>query len=103
MKTAPVKVSWFWVLFAAAAFCCISCSSETAIQQILGSSASAPVFLECRPVSPTEVDFRFSTAVRVTALNFDPGIEVASITEGEEVRVSLSRPHKEGEKVTADI
>jgi len=81
----------------------LSCSTEGALQQVLGKSAEPPVFLDCRPVSSTEMVFTFSQAVKVKSLYFDPPLEVKSIDGGEEVTVIFARQLEEGKKVTADI
>ena len=80
-----------------------SCSSDGNLQQILGASVEAPVFLDCKPVSSTEVVFNFSKPVRVTSINFDSGLEVQSINEGREVKISFAQPLDEGRRITADI
>jgi len=85
------------------AFSAASCSSDGDIQQILGASVQAPVFLDSKPVSPTEIVFRFSKPVRVASLSFDSGLEAQSIHEGQEVRVSFAQPLEAGKKITADI
>jgi hypothetical protein len=96
------KIVEFFILFFALVFA--GCSSSTnGLQEILGVSAEAPVFLDCRPVSSTEMVFSFTTGVRVISLNFDSDLEIASIAEGSEVIVSFSNPLAEGKKVTADI
>ena len=63
----------------------------------------APVFLDCRPVSPTEIVFSFSKPVRVASLNFDPGLEVHSIEEGQQIRINFAQPLDAGRRITADI
>jgi len=83
-------------------FAC-SCSTDGSIQQILGKSVQAPVFLDCRPVTSTEIVFKFSLPVRVVSLNFDAGLETESVEDGSEVRISFSRALEEGKKITADI
>ncbi|MDR0553295.1 MAG: hypothetical protein LBG76_00645 [Treponema sp.] len=88
---------WIPVLSACA------CSTESAIQRILGGSSEAPVFLACKAVSATEITFQFSQPVHVSALFFDPPLEVASVNEGAVVEVSLKNPPDGGERVTADI
>jgi hypothetical protein len=94
----------FRLLFPAAlVFSACACSSEAAIQQVLGDSAGAPVFLNCRAVSSDEVVFLFSLPVKVVSLVFDPPAEADALGEGEEVKVKLSRPFNAGEKITADI
>ena len=79
------------------------CSSENAIQEVIGRSATAPVFLDCRAVSGTEILFRFSRPVRMVSLFLDAGPEVISCEEGEEILVTLSEPLGVGVKITADI
>ncbi|MDR2485778.1 MAG: hypothetical protein LBD55_10330 [Treponema sp.] len=78
-------------------------SAESAIQQVLGISAEAPVFLECKAISATEINFRFSLPVKVLSLNFDPPLAVESITEGDMVQVQLNREVNAGERITTDI
>jgi len=90
---------FFPVLFL---FAC-SCSDEGYIQQILGVSVQAPVFLDCRTVSSTELVFKFSLPVRVTSLHFDPALETESVEDGQEVIVTFTRPLEAGRKFTADI
>jgi hypothetical protein len=85
------------------AFTALSCSTEGALQQILGKSAEPPAFLDCRPVSATEMVFQFSQPVNVKSLYFDPPLEIKSIGGGEEVSVIFARQLEEGKKVTADI
>ena len=80
-----------------------SCSTEGVIQQILGASVEPPVFLDCRPVSATELVFTFSLPVKLVSLNFDPPIEAGSVEEGREIKVSFAQSLKEGVKMTADI
>lgn len=80
-----------------------SCSSESAIQQILGISAEAPVFLGCKAVSTQEISFQFSLPVRVVSLHFDPPLEVTSITEGAQVEVMVNQDLQGGEAVTVNM
>ena len=81
----------------------LACSTEGVIQQVLGFSTQPPVFIDCRPVSPTELVFRFSHPVTVSSLNFDLGYEAVVVEEGTEVRVAFSRVPEEGRRITADI
>jgi hypothetical protein len=90
-------------VFAALAAIVVSCSTGEAVEQILGGSAAAPVFISCRAVSPTEIDFHFSTAVRVLSLNFSPDLEAGTSSEGNMVRVSLASAAGEGARLTADL
>ena len=99
-----MKNTRFFIWFPALLFLsACSCSTEGSIQQILGRSAQAPVFMDCRPVSSAEITFKFSQPVRVVSLNFDPVLEIGSIEEGQEVKVTFTRPLEAGKKFTADI
>ena len=92
-----------FLIAALVVFFAFSCSSDGNIQQILSASVEAPVFLDCKPVSSTEIVFSFSKPVRVASITFDPDLEVGSIEEGEEVRISFPRPLEPGRRITADI
>ncbi|MDR2518273.1 MAG: hypothetical protein LBD13_02540 [Spirochaetaceae bacterium] len=83
----------------------LSCSqgADLAVNRLFGVSAEAPVFLSCASASPDQVDFAFSLPVKVGRLNFEPPLAVASITEGERVRVTLHERLAPGERVAADI
>ncbi|MDR3116174.1 MAG: hypothetical protein LBU25_11730 [Treponema sp.] len=80
-----------------------SCSSESAIQQVLGVRAEAPVFLGCKAVSTQEISFQFSLPVRVVSLHFDPPLEVTSITEGTQVDVMVNQELQGGAAVTVNM
>jgi hypothetical protein len=80
-----------------------SCSTESAIEQMLGQTGQPPVFLGCKAVSAAEVAFRFSLPVKVVSVRFDPGIEVASVSEGSVVTVGLGGDPGAGERVMADL
>ena len=103
MNRTTKKDHFFCRLLIPALFIISACSSDGNIQQILGANVEAPVFLDCRPVSPTEIAFSFSKPVRVTSLNFDPGLEILSVGEGREVTVRFAQPLEAGRRVTADI
>ena len=90
---------YFWLPILALA----ACSTEAGLQQLLGKGAAAPVFLDCRPVSSTELVFSFSAAVRVVSLEFDPAQTIDYVEDGKEVRVSFASPLAEGTRVIADI
>jgi hypothetical protein len=101
MKT---KHFLLWGLFPAVlAFSACACSAEMALQDVLGAGGSAPVFLDCRAVSPTELEFQFSTPVRVVSFRLDPLTEPDSLGEGDLVRIGFSSPLGEGERYTAEI
>jgi hypothetical protein len=80
----------------------VSCSMEEAAQ-ILGTRSQTPVFLNCKAVSTQELQFRFSQPVRVRSFAADPPLPVATIEDGEVVRISLSQAVPGGEVYTADI
>jgi hypothetical protein len=86
---------------------CTVCSCATggteAAAQILGKSSEAPVFISCKAVSETEIDFQFSLPVKVTSLHFNPEFQPESIENGSTVRVSFIRGPGPGERVTADL
>jgi hypothetical protein len=85
-------------------FCTVcSCSTEEAAAQILGSSSEAVVFLACKAVSGTEIDFEFSLPVKIVSLRFSPSIEVDSIDEGNIVKVNFTEGLGPGERLTADL
>jgi hypothetical protein len=82
-----------------------SCSSEGELQDILGlnSETKSPVFLDCRPVSATEVVFAFSHPVTVVSVVFEPALEIESVEDGSEVKVTFAGSIEAGIKITADI
>jgi hypothetical protein len=91
------------IMPAVLAFAACACSAEAALQEVLGISAEAPVFLDCRPVSPTELEFQFSQPVRVVSFQMDPLAEAETFEEGELVRIGFSKPLGEGGRYTAEI
>ncbi|MCL2129852.1 MAG: hypothetical protein FWH35_05810, partial [Treponema sp.] len=95
-KTCMGLLSCFMIILCA-------CSTDGDIQKILGTKAEAPVFLECRPVSSTEVLFKFSKPVNLVSVNFDPGMDVLGFENGSELRIKLSIAPESGQKITADI
>ncbi|MCL2007487.1 MAG: hypothetical protein FWG77_05320 [Treponema sp.] len=80
-----------------------ACSTGEVLMQIIENKAEVPVFLGCRPITPTEILFSFSAEVEVVSLNFDPAVEIGSIEGGSDVRVTLNKPIEEGKRITADI
>jgi hypothetical protein len=81
---------------------CATDGTETAAQ-ILGKSSETPVFLSCKAVSETEIDFLFSLPVKVKALHFSPEIQQGEIENGSTVRVNFSGGPGPGELVIADL
>ncbi|MCL1815929.1 MAG: hypothetical protein FWG27_08955 [Treponema sp.] len=80
-----------------------ACSSETAMQRLLGTSASSPVFYGCKTPAEGEVNFFFSREVQVMSLYFDPPMETDIHSQGETVAVCFASDLPGGSKVTADI
>lgn len=80
-----------------------SCSTESALQQVLNISVESPVFIGCKAVSSREIAFRFSLPVTVSSLIFDPPQEIGEIRDGEAVLVTLRDPPPGGERIMADI
>ena len=81
---------------------CITGAGDTAAQ-ILGNTSQGPVFLSCKAVSETEIDFRFSQPVNLTSVYFSPSAQVESVESGSTVRVTISEGPGPGEKITADL
>ncbi|GHV87137.1 hypothetical protein AGMMS50255_4330 [Spirochaetia bacterium] len=97
--------SFFKVLWGVLALGCFlaSCSTGEPIQGAPGSGSEAPVFLTCKAVSPREISFQFSHAVRVVSLNFEPVLPVASTSDGATVNVVLEEALELGVSITADL
>jgi len=91
------------LLVLAASAAGLSCSTEGNIQQILGTTVQAPVFLDCRAISPTDIVFTFSTPVDVVSFHSDTALEADSVSRGEEVVVSFKEPLDAGVKIIADL
>ena len=85
-------------------FCTVcSCSTGEAAAQILGASSQAPVFLACKAVTETEIDFQFSIPVKTVSLHFNPALTVDSVENGNTVRVHFSDGPGAGERLTAEL
>jgi hypothetical protein len=86
-----------------------TCSTEAALQQILGSSVQSPVFYGSAASADGGISFSFSTPVTLESAYFDPPLELESCTasaEGEtggKLTFYFSSDLPEGSKVTADI
>jgi hypothetical protein len=83
--------------------CSCATGGTEAAEHILGKSSESPVFISCKAVSETEIDFEFSLPVRVTSLHFSPDIQPDEIENGSTVRVSYSDGPGPGERVTVDL
>ena len=85
-----------------------SCSTEQAIQKVLGASVETPVFLGVKALSSREIQFEFSKPVAVRSLTFDPRLDIQSIsdrTTGEQssALVSLAETMEGGARIVADL
>jgi hypothetical protein len=80
-----------------------SCSTESALQRIIGSNASAPVFYGSRIGTEGEVHFRFSVPVKVVSMYFDRPLDAEVTDSGETVSIRINSELAGGEKITADI
>ena len=101
-----MKKARFFLLLSVPAlfiFSACSCTTEDSLRQILRINKEVPVFLNCRPVSSTEIVFTFSVPVRVVSVNFDPAVEAGQVQDGAEVKITLTRPLEAGTKITADL
>jgi hypothetical protein len=72
-------------------------------EQIIGQKSESPVFLSCKAVSETEINFCFSKPVKVAALYFSPALDVEEVEDGDTVRVIYSGGPGSGVKITADL
>ena len=87
-----------------AIFCTVcSCATGENAAQILGKSSESPMFLSCKAVSETEIDFRFSQPVNVSSVYFSPSVQVESVESGSTVRVTIGEGPGPGERLTADL
>ncbi|MDR0538899.1 MAG: hypothetical protein LBG74_00120 [Spirochaetaceae bacterium] len=80
-----------------------SCDDDADINKIFTISASAPSFVSYRVVSENQIDFTFSTPVRVMDAKLEPPIEIAGWTEGETVSLLFSNEHRTGEQIITDM
>jgi hypothetical protein len=81
----------------------LSCMEDTSINNLFGISAEAPVFTACKVLSGKQVEFNFSTDVRVRYARFIPEIPVEQTLDGNPVSVIFAEERAGGEKITADI
>jgi hypothetical protein len=80
-----------------------ACSTREMVDQILGFSSEAPVFLACRPLSAREISFQFSLPVKVKSVNLEPPLPVESLSEGADVTLVLGENPTGGERFIADL
>jgi hypothetical protein len=80
-----------------------ACSTGEMVEQILGSSSEAPVFLAYQPLSDREISFQFSLPVEVKSLNLDPPLPVESLSMGSDIKLILGENPRGGERFIADL
>ena len=97
-----MKVFTFFAGFAA---CIIisSCNDNEAMNNLLGTTISAPVYSGHKVVSGQQVDFYFSTNIKVLAARFQPEVTLAPAAAGSTVMVTMAEEYSGGEKFIADI
>jgi hypothetical protein len=81
---------------------CASGGTEVA-SSVLGTSSEALVFLSCKAVSETEINFHFSQPVTVESVQFRPEMKVESVEDGKTVKVRFSEGPGVGQQITADL
>jgi hypothetical protein len=79
------------------------CSTEAALQGILGSSSQAPVFYGCKTGSDGGIGFTFSVPVTLESAYFDPPLEYESRPDGDTLTFYFNTELPGGERVTADL
>jgi hypothetical protein len=88
--------------------CACSCSTEQAVREALGASVETPVFLGLRVLSAREIQFEFSEPVAVRSLNFDPPLDIQSISGGtatgdSSILVTIADVTAGGIRIVADM
>jgi hypothetical protein len=91
------------VLFVLPPLLCAACSTEAALQRLIGSSVESPVFYGCKAVAEGEVSFNFSVPVTVKSAYFDPPVEAVSQSDGQTVTFRFNSELPGGGKLTADV
>jgi hypothetical protein len=90
-------------MFCAVCSCSTGEAASAGASKILGASSEAPVFIACKAVSETEINFQFSQPVKVVSLHFKPELTVDSVENGSTVRVHFSQKPAPGTRFTADL
>jgi hypothetical protein len=103
-----IKISVPWGIILPILFGACSCSTEQALHKVLGASAETPVFLGVKALSPQEIQFEFSKPVTVLSLNFDPPLDILSISDGKTgeesaALVTLKEALRGGAQIVADL
>lgn len=89
-------------------FCSTEEATAAAAMQLIKGSSEAVLFLDCKAVSETEIEFAFSQPVTIKSLSFEPAFTVSSIEEssaqdGGLVVVRLEDAPLPGVQITADL
>ena len=98
-----MKKIYFILLGACIALGSCSTGDAASAAQMAGGSSQALLYLNCRAVSEDEIEFEFSRPVTVKSLNFEPAVQIASIQNGNTVRVTLEEKTGPGMLFTADL
>jgi hypothetical protein len=104
-----INTSILWgIILPVLGFSACTCSTEQSLQKILGSSAETPVFLGVTALSSRSIRFEFSKPVTVSSVNFDPPLEIQSISDGTSgdgasALVNLKEAIPGGERIVADL
>ena len=101
-----MKIIKFLLIGICSVFCSV-CSCATGMTEtashILGNVSESPMFISCKAVSETELNFHFTLPVNVTSVHFRPPVQVDSVEGGNIVRIHFSGGPGPGEKLTVDI
>jgi hypothetical protein len=81
----------------------VSCVEEATISNLLGTSVSAPMYCGLKVISGKEVEFYFSTEIKVLSASLQPEIEVKKISKNNTVFITMNEDRSGGEKFIADI
>jgi hypothetical protein len=98
MKNTVLACAYF-----AAVFLFASCAGDESLNALLGTSAAAPVYTGYKVISGKQVDFYFSSEVRVLSAHFEPEAEIERTEDGSTVSVLWTSDHSGGEKFIADV
>jgi hypothetical protein len=97
-----------YLIYLLAGVCIVSGACSTgdaaaAVAKMLGGSSQALLFINCKAVSENEIEFEFSHPVTVKSLRFEPALEIASVQDGNIVRVKLEANPSPGVQIIADL
>ncbi|MDR2467871.1 MAG: hypothetical protein LBD22_02795 [Spirochaetaceae bacterium] len=81
----------------------LSCSDDSALDNLLGGSASIPLYSGYKVVSGKQIDFYFSTDVQVLSARLQPEADLEPLSEGNAVSLMMKQDRSGGERFIADI